>query len=556
MYEGGVNMNDFVELRRIISIVLKRWWLLILATVAVAALGYTVSQRQSPVYQATATLIVGQSIQATSLDRSDIQTSELLAQTYAGIARREPVLHNVVEALNLSGSWQGLKRRVGVYPVEGTQLLEIIVEASAPEEAKVIADEVANQLILQSPTALRNQEAMENQQFVRQRLESLQAKIEAAQERLEVLNASMTGSLPAEQVKEIQAEINDLEKLTADWENNYTQLLIFVETEKSPNYLAVIEPAQADPKPVRPRPRLYTLLAGMVGFLLALGLIFMLDYLDDTLKSVDDLSQDLGLASLGAIGMIKGKQYQDKLLADHDPFSPITEGYRMIRSNIQFMSVDRPIKSVVVTSASPGEGKSITVANLGLMMAQAGLKTIIVDADLRRPVQHEIFEVPNLIGVIDWLCSPKMEIKNHLRKTRVENLQLLPSGLLPPHSTEILSSQRMEQLLASLNELADVVIYDSPPVLAVADAAVLANRVDGVVMVIRAKKTRRDAVRQAMATLERAGASLLGGVLNQASKKSASYYYQGDYSPRKTSSTDQTYHRQPKRRWQGLPFFR
>lgn len=549
-------MNDFMELRQVISRVLKWWWLLILATGAAATLGYAVSQRQPPDYQATATLIVGQSIQATSLDRSDIQTSELLVQTYSNIARRQPVLQNVIDVLSLDDSWQDLKKRVKIHPVVDTQLLEITVEASSPEEARITANEVANQLILQSPTALQNQEAGENQQFVRQRLENLQAKVEAGQKRLEVLNATMAGSLSADQVQELQAEINDLETLIAGWENNYTQLLIFVEADKSPNYLAVIEPAQADPDPVRPRPRLNAMLAGAVSFLLALGLVFILEYLDDTLKSADDLNQTLGLASLGAISLMKGRQRRDKLLIDQDSFSPAAEVYRMIRSNIQFMSVDQPIKSIVVTSASPGEGKSITAANLGLVMAQAGLRTIIVDADLRRPVQHEIFQVPNLGGLTDWLCSPELELKRHLRKTKVENLQLLSSGVLPPYPAELLGSQRMGQLLAGLNELAEVVIYDSPPVLAVTDAAVLANRVDGTVLVIKANQTRRDAVRKTIAALQHADANLLGAVLNQVSKKGGTYYYQGYYKPNTSTPTQQTVHRPPKRRWQWLPFFR
>jgi capsular exopolysaccharide synthesis family protein len=212
----------------------------------------------------------------------------------------------------------------------------------------------------------------------------------------------------------------------------------------------------------------------------------------------------------------------------------------------------------MVTSTNLAEGKSITVANLGLMMAQAGLKTVIVDADLRRPVQHEIFETPNLGGLTDWLCSPELEIKSYLRKTRVENLQLLTSGVLPPHPAEMLGSQRMGQLLASLIELADVVIYDSPPVLAVTDAAVLANRVDGVVLVIKAKQTRVDAARQAISVLQQAGANLLGGVLNQVSKKRRGYYYQGYYSPSKAAAAGQPApaRRQSRRRRQWLPFFR
>ena len=547
-------MSDFVELRRYIAIILRWWWLLILAMAVAAGTGYWVSQRLPRVYQASTTVMVGQSIQATQLDSRDMLASERLALTYASIAQRQPVLQGVVDRLSLDDTWQLLKVRVIVTPVEGTQLLEITVEASSPEEARVTADEVAHQLILVSPTALENQQKDENQRFVRQRLEDLQAKIEAGQARREELEAAMTNSLSAEQVQELQAEINTLESLISDWENNFTQLLTFVASERSPNYLAIVEPAQANLDPVRPRVNLNTLLASMVGLCLALGFIFLLEYLDNTLKSADDFSQSLGLTVLGTVGRIEGKQYQDKIIASHDPFSPASEAYRMIRSNIQFMSVDRPAKIILVTSPTPGEGKSTTAANLAVVMAQAGLKTIIIDADLRRPVQHQIFQVPNLGGLTDLLCSPELELNGHLRNTSVSNLQLITCGILPPNPSELLGSQRMGQLLASLKEIADVVIFDSPPAVAVTDAAVLSNRVDGVVLVTQAGKTRRDVARQAILNLQQAGANFFGGVLNRVSKKGGGYYYQQYYTPNQSRTAGQPGHARPQRRWQWLPF--
>jgi non-specific protein-tyrosine kinase len=523
--KGDFEMSDFVELRRYIGIVMKWWWLLILVTAVAAVTGYGVSQRQPRVYQSSTTIMVGQSIRAIELDSRDILTSEQLALTYANLARRQPVLQGVVDTLNLNDTWQQLKNRVKVTSVEGTQLLEIRVEASSPEEAQVAADEVARQLILMSPTALENQEKDESQRLVRQRIEDLQAKIEAGQAKHKALEAAMTNSLSAKEVQELQVEINALESLIADWENNYTQLLIFVESKKSPNYLTVVEPAQANPDPVRPRVRLNMLLAGAVGLSLALGLIFLLESLDNTLKSADDLSRSLGLTVLGTVGRIEGKNYQDKVIVLQDSFSLVSEACRMIRSNIQFMSVDRPAKTILVTSPTPGEGKSTTVANLGIVMAQAGLKTIIVDADLRRPVQHQIFQVPNHGGLTDLLRSTEPEINSHLRKTRVQNLQLITCGVLPPNPSDLLGSQRMGKLLASLSELADVVILDSSPAVAVADAIVLSNRVDGVVLVTQAGRTRRDVARRAVLNLQQAGANFLGAVLNWVSKQEGGYYY-------------------------------
>lgn len=517
------DVNEFIELRRVTESVLRWWWLLVLATALAAVTGYWVSERQPRVYSATTTVMVGQSIRAVELDSRDIQASERLALTYAGIGRRQPVLQGAIDTLGLDSTWRQLKSRVRIAPVQDTQLLEISVEAGSREAARIIADEVARQLILVSPTALEDQEQDENQRLMRQRIGELKVKLEAGQARREELEEAMIASTSADEAREIEAQINSLESLIADWENNHTQLLIFMESKKSPNYLTVVEPAQATPSPIRPRVRLNALLAAVIGFCLALGVIFLFEYLDNTLKSADDLNQSLGLVALGTVGRIEGKDYHDKLIVSQAPFSAVSEAYRMIRSNIQFMSVDRPTKTILITSSTPEEGKSITTANLGVVMAQAGLKTIIVDADLRRPVQHKIFKEPNQKGLTDLLCSSELEIDSRVRDTKVENLQLITCGITPPNPSELLGSQRMGQLLASLNEVADVVILDSPPAAAVTDAAVLSNRVDGVILVAQAGRTRRDVARQAVLNLQQAGANLLGGVLYGTPKRGGVY---------------------------------
>ena len=531
-----------MQLRKYIAIGLKWWWFMLLGAVVGGAASYGVSRLQAPVYQAITKLIVGQSIQAAQLDSKDLLTSEQLALTYAEIARTRPVLQGVVETLGLSDTWQDLAERLTITPIVNTQLIQIAVEANSPEGARVTADEVVRQLIRLSPTSLQNQENEENQSFVRQRLTDLQARIEAGQASLTSLQSQMSGSLSAEQVKDLQNEINTLDGLINEWENNYTQLLVFVEGSKSPNYLAVIDPAQASPDPVRPRILLNTILGGMVGLFLALGVIVLLEYLDDTLKSSDDLNQSFGLPAVGVVAYIRGKNYQDKLVTMTDLFSPVSESYRMIRSNIQFMSVDRPAKTIMVTSAVPGEGKSVTSANLAIVMAQAGLKTVLIDADLRRPVQHHIFQVPNVGGVTDLLCSPELQINGHLRKTSVENLQLITSGPLPPNPSELLGSQRMSQVLANLREVADIIILDSPPAAAVTDASVLSTRVDGVLLVTEAGRTRRDLVKRAITNLQQSGAHLFGGIINRVSTKGGDGYYhqyQQYYAPNRAVSVKQ-----------------
>jgi non-specific protein-tyrosine kinase len=519
-------MNDFADLRVYIGVVLRQWWLLVLAAVAGAAIGFAVSQAQPRIYQAATTLIVGQSIQSTQLDSRDILTSQQLAQTYADIARRQPVLQGVVDTLGLPDSWNAVKRRVTIKLIDGTQLLEIRAEATSPEEAARIADEVANQLILLSPTANAQHQEDENQIFVRQQLEDLQTKIEAGQARVNELEAKLTDALltsrPAvtstlqtDRVLSIQNEINVLERLIADRQANYAQLLTFTDVKNSSNHLSIIEPAQIDATAIRPNVRLNAALAGVLGLVLMLGVIVVRVHLSDAFLSGDDLNRYLDLAYLGAVSHIRGKRYEQKLITWREPFAPISEAYRIIRSNIQFMSAVQPSKSIMLTSPTPGEGKSVTAANLGVVMAQAGFKTIIVDADLRRPTQHQIFGVPNQEGLSDLLCAPGPNINGHLQSTHIENLSVITSGT--PSTTnpsELLSSQYMGRLASRLNQIADVIIFDTPPILSVADAAVLSTLVDSVVMVIEAGRTQRDTARQATSNLRQAGARLLGGVLN------------------------------------------
>jgi capsular exopolysaccharide synthesis family protein len=519
-----------VELRKHITLIMRWWWLATLLVLAAAGTSYLVSRMLPPIYQATTVVIVGQSIQAADLSNQDILISQSLARTYADLAQRQPVLQGVIETLGLGETWQDLEERVWIKPVRDTQLLEITTESKSANEAKLIADELAHQLILLSPAALQSDEESKKQATIRGRLETLEARIETGQERLATLEEEIRHTQSVERLEELQDELSALERLVTDWETNHTQLLTLSEGGKSPNYLAVVQPAQVYPYAVRPRILLNTFVAGFAGLLLALAVIYLLEYLDDTLKSTDDLGQALGVTPLGAVDQFQGNQSDGRLVASQDSFSAASESYRIIRSNMQFVAIDQPTKTILITSPGPGEGKSTTAANLGVVLAQSGLKTLIVDADLRRPAQHEIFQLVNLGGLTDLLTSPEMEIKAYLRGTNVEDLQVLTSGFLPPNPSELLNSQRMQKLLASLSEMMDVVIFDSPPVTAFADARVLSSRVDGVMLVTQASHTRRDLARQAVASLQQAGANLLGAVLNRVSPSSTGYTYYRYYA--------------------------
>ncbi|HET9590327.1 MAG TPA: polysaccharide biosynthesis tyrosine autokinase [Anaerolineales bacterium] len=511
-------MNDFMELHRVITIAMRRWWLLVVLTIVGAVMGYLVSRIQTPVYQATTTVLVGESIRSSSVDRVDIQISEALIQTYVEIARRQPVLEGVVSALNLNESWQSLERRVTVNPIESTQLIEITVEANSPELARTIADEVVNQLILLSPSGSESVETQLSSGFNQAQIANLQQRITNGQNRLAEIEAAIENTTSETQLTALQQEKTQLEGFLIEWERNYTQLVSLAGSRGNPTQLTVVEPAHSSGRMIRPRVQLNTLLGAGLGLVLALGLVFLLEFLDDTYRSLKDFSQSEEVHILGSVRKIRGKKLSDKLIAYHQPHSPIAESFRIIRSRIRFKGGDGLAKTIMVTSSMPEEGKSLTVANLAVVFAQANYKTIIVDANMRHPVLHDVFAVNNETGLGDVLNSHELQVAECIKDTSVTNLQILTSGTALPDASGQLGSERMEKILMDLKKTAEIVIFDSPPVLVFADAIVLSRRVDGVIVVIQAGKSKRAEINQTLLDLQNANAEVLGSVLNQAPK--------------------------------------
>lgn len=208
-----------------------------------------------------------------------------------------------------------------------------------------------------------------------------------------------------------------------------------------------------------------------------------------------------------------------------DPRSPVSEAYRALRTNLQFYSLDTPIRSLVVTSPSGDEGKSTTIANLAVTMAQSGRRTILVDCDLRRPSLHTLFDLPMEPGLTNLILEEGEGLA--LQETAVANLLLLASGPKPPNPADLLGSRKLDSLIARLQEQADIILFDAPPVIAVTDAAVLGSKVDGVLLVISAGKTRRDHAERAKETLAKARVRIVGATLTNAPKDTAVGEYYG-----------------------------
>jgi len=217
------------------------------------------------------------------------------------------------------------------------------------------------------------------------------------------------------------------------------------------------------------------------------------------------------------------------LITYEDPKSPISESYRSLRTNIIYATNDEPIKSIIVSSPQPGEGKSTSTANLAIAFAQLKKRTLLVDADLRKPVQHNVFDVPREPGLADYLLKNHEKIDPIIHSTKVDNLSILSAGGLPPNPSELLGSSRMSELVDHLEQKWDIILFDSPPIVAVTDSSMISSEIDALVMVVKAGQTDRSAVDRALDTISNVKAPLIGAILNGVNQETLSgkysYYY-------------------------------
>jgi succinoglycan biosynthesis transport protein ExoP len=305
------------------------------------------------------------------------------------------------------------------------------------------------------------------------------------------------------------------------------------------NNVRVLERAIVPSTPVRPKPVQNLLLGLMLGLCTGVGLAFVIEALDNTLKTQQDVEQFLNTTVLGLVPIIGAApgavaaQESDNLRERDlgvflDPKSIAAECCRSIRTNILFMSPDRPLKTMVVTSPSPQEGKTTTAINLGVTMAEAGGRVLIVDTDMRRPRLHRSFGVPNQTGISTVIVG-KATVEEAIKRTDVPNLDVLTCGPVPPNPSELLHTERFVAVLAQLAKIYDRIILDSPPTSAVTDPAVLGNLADGVVLVIKAGETTREAAMHARRQLATAKARLFGVIVNAIDFSNPAYGYEYYY---------------------------
>lgn len=306
----------------------------------------------------------------------------------------------------------------------------------------------------------------------------------------------------------------------------------------SPNVkISVIQPAIASVQPIAPRTALNTVLALFVGIVIALALAFLREALDVRIRSDRDLKQITDAPLLGVIAY-EASARDRPLIVQAAPTSPRAEAFRSLRTNLQFVAIESERRTIVVSSPLPGDGKSTTAANLALAIAGTQESVLIVDADLRRPKLADYLGIEGTLGLTDVLVG-RVGVEDAIQTWNSSALHVLPAGSSPPNPNELLQSQRMSDLMAQLGQRYSVVIYDAPPLLPVSDAALLARRADGVLMVCAARRTTTGQLKATLDALEKVDVAVLGVVLTMVPVRGASAYGYGSSAYGYGSSNDQ-----------------
>lgn len=580
-----------MELRTYLEILRRRRLVIIAATLIVAIVAGVVSSMKTPVYTASAQVLLRpndpseQITQGNQPQNRNAADADRYVAAQLDIVEGEQVATAAVEGLK-GVTVKQLKAGVDASQDGATDIIKISAVDPDPARAAQMANAVANAYIAnRKSSAVAGLEKASDELQVK--LGELEQRISDLDNQIDTEVESQESAHQKEQAKKKPAPVNQPVTLPdgsviqvpipqAAVEDNFTatenealsaaryaaavqyqnlfaqQQNLLVTKSLKKGEAELITKAEVPTAPSAPRPKRDTALGLFVGLLLGLGIAFLREQLDDKIRSRADAEELSKLPVIAELPMDSVKT--DTEVAAHErPLGVLAESVRSLRTSLTFLGIDGPLRRIVVTSSEPGDGKSYVAANLAAVYAQAGLRTILVSADLRRPRIDTMFPtvVPTagLAEVITAIGRPAPSSNgngngNHaaatvdvdgivaraLRPTHIEGLSLLPAGQLPPNPAEILGSTKTIELFNALSALADIVIIDTPPVLAVTDAAVLSPIVDGIVLVTAADQTHKGALTRAVSTLGTAHARVLGVVLNKVEANSGgSYGYRGRY---------------------------
>jgi len=484
------------------------------ATLIAAVSSYLATLRQPPIYQTLTTLMIGQVITDPNPTGTEFTLSRQLAENYAEIANREPVRFATKEALGLT--WLPDYRAIAL---PKGQFVEIVVTDTNPERAQAVANELARQLILRSPTGSQSEE-QDRQAFVQTQLDNLQQQITETESEIQNLREVLGELDSARQIADTRFQITALEAKLADLQGIYSGLLSNTQGG-AVNTISVIEKAYLPKQPIGPNKTLTILLSAAVGLSLAVLAAYLLEYMDDTVKSPEEVAE---LTNAPIIGYLSEQDIKDvgALYVAENPRHPSVEEIRTLRVNLEFASVDQLLKTVLVSSTDMEVGKTSVAANLAVAMSQAEKNVILLDGDLRRPNVHNFYGFPNNNGLSD-VFRGEFSIDQVIKNWPGGTVSVITAGNPPPNPSELLGSKKMSQILEDLGRSADIVIIDGPPFV-VADAPVLASKVNGVLLIIQLGHTRTPAIKAMMEQINRSGAKVVGVALNRLPARSVGYY--------------------------------
>ncbi len=508
-----------LELRDYLQVLRRRRSVVAIAVLIVVASTMTASFLQTPVYQAEAEILLQPRSTESIFDAQTGQRRdpERAVQTEIQVLKSRPVRDEVTRKL-------GDAPMVTLSPVGQTDVIAVKARSTDPERAAAVANAYASAYI-----DFRRRQAVDDvlaaSREIQAKVTDLQRQIDSTRDSVPTKDNPNPGPSPGK---------DSLIQQQALFKQRLDQLQ--VDAALKTGGAQLVTPATAPASPVKPTPVKSSVVALAVGLIFGAGVAFLFEYLDDSIRSKEDLER--AAPQVPTTGMIpavaKWKNPQRPMVISlADPKSPAAEAYRSLRTGIQFIGLDRPLRIIQVTSAAAGEGKTTTLANLGVALAQSGERVIIVSCDLRRPRLHQFFDLSNDVGFTSVLLGDLPLSEAVQRVPGGDRIGIMPSGPIPPNPAELLAGRRTVEVLTALQAEADVVLVDCPPVLPVTDSVVLSGRVDGTLLVARAGQTTRRDLGHAHDLLCQVDAPIIGTVLNGVTAEGAygySYRYQYAYA--------------------------
>lgn len=510
-----------MDINQIIKILRTRKFIIYQAVIIIFIVAMVASYFQKPVYEATATIMLKEKDMGTSMLFGDILNQfgsqpERSLQTQIKLITLRPVLQSVIDKLKLNIEPGDLHKKIDIESEGNANLLTVSVKDGSPYRAAKIANTTVEEY-LNSSRHITTTELSRARQEVSKKLKDTEEEI--------IVLAKETAKKKNSVPDDLKAKMDMATGIYVMLAEKHEQLKISEELRTSEALL--VAPAVVPEKPVFPKPMQTAVISLIGGLMVGIAFAFGIDQLDNTIRTTEDAE---AIYKLPVIGQIPYQdtlmKLDDKTLVKLHPKSTGAEAYRTIRTNIEYFNAEKSIRTIMIASANPQEGKSVAGINIAIAFAQTGKKVILVSCDLRKPSIHNYTHTSNTKGLSNYLAGYTDIVEDVMQDSDIENLKIITSGPLPPNPSELLGSKRMEQLINELREKMDYIIFDTPPILAVTDSTVLAKFSDGAIIISDYKRTSKDDGKKIISALEKTGVRQLGVVINNI-PKSVAYPYGG-----------------------------